>query len=118
MQANMPMDNTTQCANCHMYTLPDASKAEGKAATGHSFVMSADACQRCHKDNIHEAHNVNPTAPPQPGMDKLIATPASTPEVAPAAAKGSSGLGGIIGGAIGGLLVGFVAASSVIRRTK
>jgi len=38
--------------------------------------------------------------------------------VALAAAKGGSGLAGIIGGAIGGLLVGFVAASSVIRRTK
>ena len=118
VQAKMPMDNTAQCANCHMYTLPDASKAEGKAATGHSFVMSADACQRCHKDNIHEAHKVNPTAPPQPGTDKLIAMPTSTPEVVPAVAKGSSSLAGIIGGIMGGLLVGFVAASSVIRRTK
>ena len=118
--ANMPMSGLTQCANCHMFT-PVQDKAEGKGATGHSFVMGSDACQKCHKDNIHAAHNVDPTAPPQPGMDTAITPPspasAQAPAVAPAAV-GSSNLAGIAGGALGGMLFGFAAAVVTVRRNQ
>jgi len=112
---NMPMSGVSQYANCHMFTLPD-NKAEGKGATGHSFVMSSDACQRCHKDNIHEAHKINPTSPPQPGTDKSIIPPAAAPALAPKPAGSSnSSMAGVVGGALGGLLLGF-AAAVVVRR--
>jgi len=114
--ANMPMSGAAECANCHMFTLPD-DKAEGKGATGHSFVMSSDACQRCHKDNIHAAHKIDVTSPPQPGVDKLITPPTLTPIAAPSSPS-SSGVAGVVGGALGGMLLGFAAAVVVTRRNQ
>jgi len=119
--ANMPMSGLTQCANCHMFT-PVQEKTEGKGATGHSSVMGSDACQKCHKDNIHAAHKIDPTVPPQPGTDKSITppSPASAQQVAaPApAAAASSNLPGIAGGALGGMLFGFAAAVVTVRRNQ
>jgi predicted CXXCH cytochrome family protein len=112
--ANMPMNATTQCANCHMLTLSE-SKVEGKGATGHSFAMNSDACQLCHKENIHEAHKISLTSPPQPGADKAITPPPSTPASTPDSIRNSS-MANIGVGALGGLLFGFAAAVVVVRR--
>ena len=120
-QAGMPMDNTAgACTNCHMYNITKGANAEGKAPTGHSFVMGTDACQRCHKDNIHVAHKVISTAPPQPGTDKPIQQPVASrvAAAAPAASNMSSALPGAAGGLIGGLLLGFISAVVVIRRKE
>ncbi len=117
VQSNMPMSGTAQCSDCHMYQVDAAHKVEGKGPTGHTFVMSADACQRCHKDNIHQAHQVVAGATPQPGTDKPIATPAITAGNMVAANSGS-GLPATAGGALGGLLVGFAAAALIVRRQR
>lgn len=120
VQANMPMSGSTQCANCHMFTLPEGTNAEGKGPTGHSFVMASDACQRCHKDNIHAAHNVEASAMPKPGSDKPIAPakPDTTAAGTVQATTTGSTLPGTAGGALGGLLVGFAAAALIVRRSK
>lgn len=116
-QAGMPMNTTGLCTDCHMYTLPDVSRVEGKAPTGHTFVMGSDACERCHKDNIHAAHKVVSTSAPPPGTDKLIKTTLPTPSVAPSNAAGNgTGLPGVAGGALGGVILGFATAAVITRR--
>lgn len=115
-QAGMPMSAAGECTDCHMYTLPDTNRVEGKAPTGHSFVMDADACQRCHKDDIHAAHKITSTSAPQPGTDKLIKAPEPTPSIAPESASHGTGLPGVAGGALGGLVLGFATASVITRR--
>ena len=116
-QAGMPMNQVGLCTDCHMYNTPDNSRVEGKAPTGHSFILGSDACQRCHGKDIHAAHKISTTDTPAVGTDKVIATPVPT-LAAPGAAAGQNGglnLPGVAGGALGGLLVGFVAAV-VVRR--
>jgi len=118
-EAGMPMNTSGLCTDCHMYTLSDNPNAEGKAPTGHSFVMGADACQRCHKDDIHAAHKIASTSAPTPGTDKLIVTPIPPPAVAPGVASagdGGSTLPGVAGGAVGGLVLGFITAVAFLRR--
>lgn len=120
-QAGMPMNQVGLCTDCHMYNLPATSNVEGKAPTGHSFVLGSEACQRCHKDNIHAAHQISTTDIPKVGTDKVIATQVPTPEAASSSAAGSNGgpgLPGVAGGALGGLLLGFVTAAVIVRRNR
>ena len=118
-QAGMPMNQVGLCTDCHMYNTPDSSRVEGKAPTGHSFVLGSDACQRCHSKDIHAAHQVSTTDTPLIGTDKVITTAVPT-LAAPSAVAGSNGglgLPHVAGGALGGLLLGFVAAV-VVRRNR
>ncbi len=117
----MPMSTVAQCANCHMFTQEQVNKQEGKGPTGHSFVMGSDACQRCHKDNIHTAHQVEIGATPQPGTDKPVVLPTQpATNAAPSGPTPSSNtaLPGTAGGALSGLLVGFAAAALIVRRSR
>lgn len=120
-QSNMPMDSSTNtCVNCHMHSTAPGTKASNPTPSDHSFVMGADACQRCHKDNVHAAHQIVSTAPPQPGTDKPVQPPAPTVTAAAtsAASNSVSAWPNIAGGAIGGLLLGFVSAVVVVRRKE
>jgi predicted CXXCH cytochrome family protein len=119
--ANMPMNTTSQCTDCHMYSLPDNSRVEGKAPTGHSFILGSEACQRCHAKDIHQTHKIDLTSAPQPGTDTSImptvAAPTASTEVSGASSAGP-GLPGIAGGALGGLVLGFVTAAVIVRRKQ
>jgi hypothetical protein len=115
-QAGMPMNTVGLCTDCHMYSLPDASRVEGKAPTGHSFVLGPEACQGCHKEDIHAAHKIVSTSAPQPGTDKVIKMPEPTPTEVPSTVNSGPGLPGVAGGAVGGLVLGFATATIVVRR--
>ena len=119
-QTKMPMDSATNpCVNCHMYNVPPGANPTSTTPTNHSFVMSADACQRCHNGNVHASHQIVSTVPPQPGTDKLVQPPAPTVTPAASVASGiASAWPNIAGGAIGGLLLGFISAVVVVRRKE
>jgi len=118
-QSNMPMDSSTNaCINCHMHSTASGTTATNPTPSNHSFVMGADACQRCHKDNVHTAHQIISTVLPQPGADKPVQqlVPTATLAAASAASNGVSAWPNIMGGVIGGLLLGFISAVVVVRR--
>jgi predicted CXXCH cytochrome family protein len=116
---NMPMGSATNaCIGCHMNSAAPNANAGSTPPSNHSFVMGADACQRCHKDSAHAAHQIVSTAAPQPGTDKPVQQPVPTATVAAASVTSNSvsAWPNIVGGVIGGLLLGFISAVVVIRR--
>ncbi len=112
--AGMPMSTEATCTDCHMSTESGTSRVEGQAPTGHTFVLDSTACERCHKSDIHAAHQITMTSSLQPGTDKLITTPAAA-SVAPSTSR-PGGLTGIAGGAFGGLILGALMATALRRR--
>jgi len=118
LEAGMPMNQSSLCTDCHMYNVSETSRAEGKAPTGHSFVLGSDACQRCHSKDIHAAHKIVSTDAPPPGADKPITSPEPAPTVSPNTSSGGPGLPGVAGGAVGGLVLGFVTATALVRRKE
>jgi hypothetical protein len=113
------MDSSTNaCINCHMHSTASGTTATNPTPSNHSFVMGADACQGCHKDNVHTAHKIASTVLPQPGTDKPVQQPVPTATLAAASVTSNSvsAWPNIAGGVIGGLLLGFISAVVVVRR--